>query len=337
MKKLFRQIFCTGSSTGSNYVQASNVSMSSVSWGTATINFTNGGGVSRLVVMSLSPITDLPTNGVVYTPNTAFGQGHEIGWYVYAVGNASGVSVTGLTENTTYYVRVFEIYGSNTNCQCVYVTTNNSISFTTEDKPFEPSDIAWKQAFLQADLTTYTSGGNIWINRGSQVGNAIQNGSDPVPTYNGTELALEFTRASSQHLVFQKASPVMSQPWTLIARLKRKTTGSFQTPVGFSNGYALEFNGSNLINGVAGTAIPAGTWYVIEIVYNGTSSTIRIDNGSPITWTSNTYSHGTEMGRMGSTYANTNYFDGYIRDIYVGTPTTEELTDMRSWITTNWL
>jgi len=317
--------------------QVSNINITSIDWDRATINFTNGGGVDRIVVMSLTPITSVPVNKIKYDGNLVFGSGNETTWDNYVVGNSSGIVVTGLSQLTTYYVRAFEIKVANSMCNAMYVTPDNSVSFTTIEKPFEPSDIAWKHAFLPADLSGagYDTT-DIWINRGSTVGNAIQNGANPLPVYNSGEGALEFTRASSQQLIFQKPNPVMTQPFTYFIRLKRKSIGNTQTVVGYSNGYPLGFVTANTINSVAGTTLTdTSSYHIIEIIFKGVGSTITIDGGTPVTFTSNTYSHGAELARLGSSFTDSNYFDGYISHLWIGTPNDTELGKMRTWISEN--
>jgi hypothetical protein len=109
---------CTPPST-----QASAINFTSVSNTTATINWTNGNGNNRIVVVKAgSAVAGTPTNGTSYSASAIFGSGATIATNEYVVynGNGSFVDVTGLSCNTTYHVKVFE-YNNTGIC---YLTTS---------------------------------------------------------------------------------------------------------------------------------------------------------------------------------------------------------------------
>jgi|GEM_PF-6634719 len=127
--------------------QASNISTSALGITTATITWTNGSGIRRFVkINTVNSFTD-PVNGTgpALTASTVYsGSGEQI---VYD-GTGSSVSVTGLTQGTTYYVRVYEYIrcGSSPSFTYYYntsVATNNPGSFTTTVPP--PGDV-WTTA-----------------------------------------------------------------------------------------------------------------------------------------------------------------------------------------------
>lgn len=91
-----------------------------------TIDWTNGDGANRIVVMSTNVITNLPTNQTNYASNSIFGSGSTIGAGEFVVYNGSGssVDVTNLTVATTYYINVFEYNGTTINCDESYLTTS---------------------------------------------------------------------------------------------------------------------------------------------------------------------------------------------------------------------
>ncbi|NUN08884.1 MAG: T9SS type A sorting domain-containing protein [Ignavibacteriaceae bacterium] len=96
---------------------ASNISFSAVSGTGFTINWTNGDGAGRIVlVKSGSAVDSNPVDGTSYTANGEFGSGSQIGTgnYVVYADNSNSVVVTGLTAGTTYHVAVFEYNGSGT-------------------------------------------------------------------------------------------------------------------------------------------------------------------------------------------------------------------------------
>lgn len=100
----------------------------------ATLNWANGNGSNRLVVVSTSSFSSIPSNGVNYNANSVFTFGAPIGAGNFVVYNGTGgtVTVTGLTAGTTYYVHIFEYNGTTTNCDESYYTSGNSeYTFTT--------------------------------------------------------------------------------------------------------------------------------------------------------------------------------------------------------------
>ena len=124
-KIYYRGYATTGSGTGyspdgSFYTepaaQASGVSFTSVGPTSMTVNWARGSGDGVIVLMRQgSAVATDPTDGVytTYFANTAFGSGTAIGdAYVIYKGTGTGVTVTGLTIGTTYYVAVYEYTGT---------------------------------------------------------------------------------------------------------------------------------------------------------------------------------------------------------------------------------
>lgn len=104
-------------------VNASSISFSNVTPNSATVNWTNGNGGSRLLLVRPdSNINAFPLDGSDYTADSAFGSGTLLGTNNYVVYNGTGNSVTvrGLTPGAKYYFRVVE-YNKNA------VTGNNSL------------------------------------------------------------------------------------------------------------------------------------------------------------------------------------------------------------------
>ncbi len=99
----------------------------------ATLNWTAGNGVARLVVVR--PITATaasPTDGLVYNGAASFGSGTSLGSanYVVYVGTNATVNVTNLQPSTAYAYQVFELLG--TGCATNYLqATPASGTFTT--------------------------------------------------------------------------------------------------------------------------------------------------------------------------------------------------------------
>lgn len=89
---------------------AANITFSAVTWDHMTINWTNGDGGKRLVIVGEdSAMTKFPLDGTDYTANTQFGLGDAFGnnRVVYN-GTGNTVTITGLKKYTKYFVRVVE-------------------------------------------------------------------------------------------------------------------------------------------------------------------------------------------------------------------------------------
>ncbi len=94
--------------------QASSLIFSTLETTSITVDFTDGDGTSRLLVMKEGSVVDqTPSDGSSYTANAVFGNGADLGASNFIVGIGSGpVSVTGLSEATLYHLKVFEFNGS---------------------------------------------------------------------------------------------------------------------------------------------------------------------------------------------------------------------------------
>ncbi len=79
--------------------------------GSVQLNWTNGTGNRRLVVMKQgSPVDFTPVDKTTYTPNSYFGSGQMVGNNNYVVfgGTNNFVNVTNLVKSNTYFFAVFE-------------------------------------------------------------------------------------------------------------------------------------------------------------------------------------------------------------------------------------
>lgn len=111
---------CSSPTIASNSITFSSVGNSSM-----TVNWTNGNGDNRIVVIhENSPVISSPVDGTTYNASTTYGSGDDIGSNEYVVFNGIGNSVTvnGLSPSTTYYFEVFE-YNCNSGNE-VYLTSS---------------------------------------------------------------------------------------------------------------------------------------------------------------------------------------------------------------------
>src|SRR5262249_28426566 len=116
-------------------VQASGAVTSSVTKNSVQLNWTNGSGNKRIVLMKQGSVVDaLPANNIHYTSNSFFGSGAQIGTGNYVVfdGTQNNVTVTNLSPNTTYFFSVFEYndFGATT---LVLTTSPATGNFTTSN------------------------------------------------------------------------------------------------------------------------------------------------------------------------------------------------------------
>ena len=104
-----------------------------------TINWTNGDGEKRIVVIrEANPVTFVPVDGTTYTANSNFTDGINVGTNEKVVynGNGSTVDVTGLIPGTLYYVTIYEYNCSPGNEDYFTSGTVPTDSFyTMPDKP----------------------------------------------------------------------------------------------------------------------------------------------------------------------------------------------------------
>jgi|GEM_PF-5907536 len=109
--------------------QASNITFYDPQTDRVTLNWTNGDGSRRVVMINRSNNFTPPANGTFPTPNSNYlGSGQQVMYN----SSGSGIVVTGLSANTTYWFRVFEF-----NCtenETRYLTSQsgtNPVSFNT--------------------------------------------------------------------------------------------------------------------------------------------------------------------------------------------------------------
>jgi hypothetical protein len=154
--KLYKEtITCTAPTT-----QASVFSASSITSTGMTLNWTGGNGDGRIVVVKAgSAVNTDPTSGTIYTANTAFTSGSQIGTGNYVVydGTGTSVAITGLTANTTYHAAVYE-YSTTGQCYNLVELIGNATTLCDD-----PSTQASAVNFTSVGGTTATinfTGGN---------------------------------------------------------------------------------------------------------------------------------------------------------------------------------
>ena len=136
-------VSCTGPPTAI----ASSVNFPVISSTSLGINWTNGDGTSRIVVIREGlPISVTPTDFTTYTASNIFGSGSDLGGGQYVIynGGANSVNVSGLSLGTTYHVAVFEYNcaaGSEEYLSTLSTNTGNETTDNTAPADFALGDI----------------------------------------------------------------------------------------------------------------------------------------------------------------------------------------------------
>ncbi len=127
--------------------QASNFSAAPANT-SATISWTKGDGSNTLVLLNTSNSFTPPTDGTTYTAVTTYGSGQQT---VYN-STGSGVTVTGLTANTTYYV---QIYNFQTCVSPIDYVTDLPLSGSFTTNTVGTGDCVGFRATVRASLPTH--------------------------------------------------------------------------------------------------------------------------------------------------------------------------------------
>ena len=111
----------------------------SITTNSVTLNWTNGNGVKRIVVLSnVNPITFVPTDNTTYTSNTNFGTSTAVAANEYIVydGSNNSVNITGLVPGTIYYTTIYE-YRCNPGSEDYFIsgTPTTDIFLTEPENP----------------------------------------------------------------------------------------------------------------------------------------------------------------------------------------------------------
>ncbi len=116
-------------------VPSTDISVSPIQDSTVSLGWTNGNGNRRIVVAKEnSPVDAFPLDGYNHFGNGYFGWGFDLGANNYVVydGAGNGAWVSGLSENSKYYFRIFE-YNQNqqTGDYPIYNLCNSTVSSPT--------------------------------------------------------------------------------------------------------------------------------------------------------------------------------------------------------------
>jgi len=127
--------------------QASNITFSSVTTNSMTVNWTNGNGSKRIVKMNTTNTFDAPADGTDPSANATYGGS---GQQVVYNGTGSNVAISGLSASTNYHFRVYEANGSG--ATSVYNTA------TATDNPRATATVAPPTASVTGSSTICAGG-----------------------------------------------------------------------------------------------------------------------------------------------------------------------------------
>ncbi len=135
------------------------ISFTAVGSTQATINWTNGNGTNRIILMRANdPVTGTPVDYTAYSSNVSFGIGAAIGSgnYVVYKGTGTNVTVTNLQPGLTYHIAAYEYNGTT---GPVYLTTATTGSVLTVGAPqTQTSTIVFSQVAGNSVQLNWTNG-----------------------------------------------------------------------------------------------------------------------------------------------------------------------------------
>ena len=159
-------------------VQASNVTISSLTYSSMTVACTKGSGSRRIFVVRASSSNSVaPADSITYSANSVFGSGNTTGAgnYVVYSDTGSSVTVTGLTQLTSYSVSVYEYNG-----------TGGAENYLTESP-------ATNSATTLFNGISSTAAGGVWSNASTWTGNVVPGSSDDVLVSSGATVTISGT------------------------------------------------------------------------------------------------------------------------------------------------
>ncbi|GAB3202964.1 endonuclease I [Pontibacter aydingkolensis] len=226
--------------------QVSNLAVSNIATTSLNLTWTSGNGNSRLVVIREGAAVDFTPTGTYtgvnanYTLAADQGRGHRL---VHSSGG-SGVTVTGLTANTTYYVQVFEYCASSE----AYNTTNApTLTATTAD--YTCSATPATASALVAGSITQTGFTLSWTN-GSGDGRLVVIRKDAAGTF----------------------APVNGNSY-------EGANANYTLANALTDGSRLIYNGAG--NSVAVTGLEAGQTYHVQVFESCSNGQMYAVDGAP--------------------------------------------------------
>ena len=238
-------------------VQATAVQFASLTSTSMVVSCNAGNGSKRIIVMrSGSAVNSDPVDNTTYSASTVFGSGTQIGSGNYTVykDTGSSVTVTGLTANTTYYVKVYELNGGN-GVENYLITNPAANSITT----------------LPTGIHTTGSGGT-WSATTTWAGGVVPGSTDNVIIDNGATVTLDVSTTVTSTIINTGGTLTMSTARTLNGNLT--VYGTFNA----TGGFTISMNGNITVSGSAALFKLNSNNSIISST--GTGKVFTISNGA---------------------------------------------------------
>jgi hypothetical protein len=256
-------ISATTGTKGAPSVQASEINFTNLATNGFTINWTNGNGENRIVVMREGDQGTIsnPTDNTTYTGNSDWTtKGTELetsGYYTVYNGSENLVTVNNLVPNTSYWVYVFE-YNNPTGFETYKVNTqtNNPASQTTL-KPV-PS---MQASGISSGTITSNSITISWTRGNGDNCIALINTSNSFSAYNGLDPLADASYAGGEQVIYNGTGNTVK-----VSSLNSATTYWFKV---------IEFNNSGtntLYHSIDTTDNPLNLSTLGTATWNGTTS-----------------------------------------------------------------
>jgi len=117
--------------------QASGLAASNVTSNSMTLSWSAGNGDNRiLLIRQGSAVNAFPTDGLTYIADTVYSQGDHIGSsdvYTLYKGSGNSVTISGLSNSTTYHFALIELNGSDGHSENYLNTNPDTISQSTNE------------------------------------------------------------------------------------------------------------------------------------------------------------------------------------------------------------
>jgi len=258
---------------------ASNVTFSNITGNAMTINWTNGNGSRRIVLVKKSaPVDAVPSDYLPYSASGTFGSGTQIGTgnYVVYKGNGTSVTITGLDLNTTYHVAVFECNGVD---GPVYLTSSFATgSETTADRPtIAPSNMNFSLIDGSSMRVSWTNGNGtrriVVVRAGSPVDAVPVDGVDYLAG-NSAPFSTAPEIAPGQKVVYDHTNSIMD-----VTGLSPNTTYHFRVYEYSGTGTSIAYLTSSFAVGSKST-LDHPTLQASSVAFSSVSSTSMV-----VSWT----------------------------------------------------
>ncbi|MGD9992508.1 MAG: fibronectin type III domain-containing protein [Salinivirgaceae bacterium] len=195
----------TTGTKGAPSIQASEINFTSLATDGFTINWTNGNGENRMVVMREGDAGTInnPIDNITYTASSDWTtKGTQLGssgYYTVYNGSGNSVSVSNLTANTTYWVQVFE-YNNPTDFETYNVNTGTGNPASQTTLKTAPS---MQASGISSGTITSNSIAISWDNGNGANRIAVINTSNSFSVYDGLDpLADTYYSGSGEQVVY---------------------------------------------------------------------------------------------------------------------------------------